>query len=135
MILALLVPLPGCSELSGSADSAVDSNVPASARPVYVPIVARHLQSILKDRFSYDSFEISGLRWVHALAGWNWLACVRFRDHGHPRTYALFIDGDAVVNSRYAVETDSCDSQTFTQFDLVTGELGKATIPPQQPIY
>jgi hypothetical protein len=129
-VVLALAASPGCSELSGSMD-----NVPPATEPAYVPIAAKHLQSVLKDRMFYDAFEISGVRWVHSLEGWNWLACVRFRDHGHPRTYALFIAGDAVVNGRYAVETDACDSQTFIQFDLVTGELGKATIPAQQPIY
>jgi hypothetical protein len=130
-ILALtLVTLPACSELAESSDSA-----PPTAQPPFVSLAAQHLQSVLKDRASYDDFEISGLRWIHALKGWSWLACVHFHDHGHLRSYALFIQDDTVTDSRYAVETDACDAQTYTPFDLVTGVLGRPTAPVQPALY
>ena len=67
--------------------------------------------------------------------GWNWLACVHFRDHGHRRIYALFIERDAVVDARYAVETDACESQAYTQFDIISGVIGRPTAPVQGPLY
>ena len=96
---------------------------------------AKYLQSVLKDVRAYDGFEISGLRWVTTIKGWSWLACVRFHDHGHTRIYAIFIQDGAVSDARYAVETDSCEAQTYTQFDLVSGELGRPTAPMQPPLY
>jgi len=60
---------------------------------------------------------------------------VHFQDRGHLRTYAIFIDGNAVVDARYAVQTDNCGSQTYTQFDLVSGVLGQPTPPVQPPLY
>jgi hypothetical protein len=132
--VAILVPvlaaLPGCSEIALS-----NSSTPPGGQPPYVSLAAKYLQSALKDRQSYDGFEISGPRWVTALKGWSWLTCVRFHDHGHTRIYAIFIQDEIVSDARYAVETDACEAQTYTQFDLVSGELGRPTAPVQPPLY
>ena len=125
-----LVVLTGCSELAQPSEAA-----PPPAPPSYVPLAAQYLLSALKDRTSYTAFEISALRWVDSLKGAAWLACVHFQDRGHPRSYAIFIQNNAVVDARYAVETDNCETQTYTPFDLVTGVLGKPTAPVQPPLY
>jgi hypothetical protein len=127
--LALAV-LPGCSELAQPSETAT-----APEPPPYVSIAAKYLLSTLKDRDAYDSFAISGLRWFDSIKGWAWLACVHFKDHGHLRSYAVFIEDNAVVDARYAVETDACDAQNYTQFDLLTGVLGQPTPPVQPPLY
>jgi hypothetical protein len=129
LALAFVAP-PGCSELAQPSGV-----MPSGPEPPYVAMAAKHLRSVLADRAAYEGFEISGVRWVHAIKGWSWLACVHFQDRGHRRTYALFIQGDSVVDARYAVETDACEPQTYTQFDLVSGELGKPTAPVQAPLY
>jgi hypothetical protein len=46
-------------------------------------------------------------------APWR-LTCVRFREQGRVRSYALFLDGNKIVHDRFAVQTDSCDLQTYT---------------------
>lgn len=129
LALALLT-LASCGELAQTSEA-----TPPGPEPPYVPLVANHLRTVLVNRSFYDGFEISGLRWVHSIGGWNWLACVHFRDHGRPRSYALFIQRDTVVDARYAVETDTCESQTYTQFDLMSGVIGRPTAPVQPPIY
>jgi hypothetical protein len=128
----MLVPvtLTACSELAQPGEA-----LPPDTPPPYASLAAKHLQSVLKDRAAYEGFEISGPRWVHSVTGWNWLACVHFHDRGHLRTYALFIQGNAVVDGRYAVETDACEPQTYQPFDLVTGVLGRPTTPVQPPLY
>jgi hypothetical protein len=130
VLASMLIALPGCSEIALSNNA-----MPPGAEPAYVSLAAKYLQSVLSDVRSYDGFEISGLRWVNTLKGWNWLACVRFHDHGHLRIYAIFIQNDAVNDARYAVETDACEVQTYTQFDLISGELGRPTAPVQPPLY
>jgi hypothetical protein len=60
---------------------------------------------------------------------------VHFVDHGHLRTYALFLQNDAVIDARYAVQLDSCGLQSYTPFDVVTGVLGRPTAPRQPPLY
>ena len=54
---------------------------------------------------------------------------------GHLRSYALFIQDSAIADGRYAVETDACESQTYTQFDVATGVLGRPTAPTQPALY
>ena len=89
----------------------------ASPDPSYRETVASHLKRVLKNYPAYDSFEISDPRWVHSIKGWTWLTCVRFRDQGRVRNYALFLDGNRVVEDRIAVQTDDCDLQTYYPFD------------------
>lgn len=129
-LVASLVALPGCSELAQPSEAAAPP-----VQPPYVALAAKYLLSALKDRTSYAGFEISGLRWADTIKGRAWLACVHFQDRGHLRSYALFIQDNAVVDARYAVETDTCETQTYTPFDLVTGELGRPTAPVQPPLY
>jgi hypothetical protein len=108
-----------CATLSGCAGLAAgDAGVPlASPDPSYRETVASHLKRVLKNYSVYDSFEISDPRWVHSIKGWTWLTCVRFCDQGRVRNYALFLDGNRVVEDRIAVQTDDCDLQTYYPFD------------------
>ena len=129
LALALVIS-PGCSDLARPSEAA-----PPAAQPPYVSLAANYLRSVLKDRAFDEDFRISGLRWVDSIKGWSWLVCVHFQDRGHLRTYALFIQGNAVVDARYAVETDNCGAQTYTQFDLVSGVLGRPTAPVQPALY
>jgi hypothetical protein len=69
----------------------------------YRGVVAAHLKQVLKNYSAYDSFEISDPRWVHSIKGWTWITCVRFRDQDRVRSYAL--------------QTDSCDLQTYYPFE------------------
>jgi hypothetical protein len=121
--------------LSGCGDLPTESVPEAGAPPAYTALAARYLEKTLKDRASDDAFEISGLRWAHTMTGWNWLACVRFQDHGHRHTYVLFMQTDAVIDGRYAVQTDACESQPFTQFDLMSGAAGQPTAVQLEPLY
>ncbi len=131
-LAASLVILPACSELAQSGQAA---SPPPPPPPAYVSLSAQYLMATLKDRFAYAGFAISGLRWVATVKGWAWLACVHFQDRGHLRSYAIFIQDNAVVDARYAVETDGCATQTYTPFDLVTGAFGQPTPPVQPPLY
>jgi hypothetical protein len=84
---------------------------------------------------TYSDLEIAAPRWVHAETGWNWLVCLRFEDRGHRRYYALFIQGDSVVNSRYEILTDRCGAQQYVPFDLMTGTIKSPPPVPQQPTH
>ena len=107
-----------CAALNGCAGLAGDTGMPlAGPDPSYREAVADHLKRVLKNYASYDSFEISDPRWVHSIKGWTYLICVRFRDQGQVRNYALFLDGNRIVDDRFAVQTDNCDTQTYSPFD------------------
>lgn len=111
--------LAACSGLAASNEEAPATGLD----PAYPRIVADYLRSTFKDYASYESFEISEPRWVHALAGWSWITCVRFQDRGRSRTYALFLQSAKVIDGRYAVETDACGAQAYAPFALMTGGL------------
>jgi hypothetical protein len=60
---------------------------------------------------------------------------VRFKDKGHRRTYALFIKGNLVTQSRYAIGTDGCDTANYAPFDLLTGAPKPASSGALDPLY
>ena len=102
------------------SDVAMPQDMPASGvDPGFNKIVANHLNSIFKNRATYDAFATSAFRWVHSLKGWAWMTCVRFDDNGHPRTYAVFIQDGKVIDSRYAVQIDACNTETYAAFDAM----------------
>jgi hypothetical protein len=120
LLMVALLPL---------SDVAVSQEMPTSgADPGYNKIVADYLKGIFKNRATYDAFAISAFRWVHSFKGWAWMTCVRFEDNGHPRTYAVFIQDGKVIDSRYDVQTDACNTQTYAAFDAMgpmrSGVLG-----------
>jgi hypothetical protein len=109
--------------------AATNQAVPESGPdPSYRNVIATHLKTAFKDYPSYEAFEISAPRWVHAFQGWSWLVCVRFQDRGRRRSYALFLDGSGgkVIDARFAVQTDECGTQAYTVFE----QMGGAGLPP-----
>jgi hypothetical protein len=131
LLALILLATSACTEIALPSEAAT----PPADQPAYAALAAKYFSSTMADRTSFENFEISALRWVHALKGWSWLACVHFVDRGHLRTYALFIQNDAVIDARYAVQSDSCGSQSYTPFDIVTGVLGRPTSPQQPALY
>jgi len=113
--LGLSAALSGCAGLAASNTEMQLTGL----GPSYREVVAARLKSVLKNYDSYDSFEMSDPRWVHSIKGPAWLTCVRFRDQGRLRSFALFLDGKSVVDDRFAVQTDDCDLQTYYPFDRV----------------
>jgi hypothetical protein len=112
----LLLPLAllGCS---GVALTQTDAPASAPDPSAFHKLIGNHLKMSFPDIATYESFEISDAHWVHSVKGWTWLSCVRFQERGHVRTYAVFIQTDKVVDSRYAVSTDGCGEQTYAPFD------------------
>ncbi len=130
-LLLAFVVAAGCSSLTASREDA-----PASGPdPASNALVANRLKSTFKDHASYDAFEISDYRWVHSVGGWSWLTCVRFQDRGHRRTYAVFLRGKDIIESRYAVQADGCDTASYVPFDLMTGAARPANAGVLEPLY
>jgi hypothetical protein len=130
-LLLALAAAAGCSSLTGST-----ADAPASGPdPGYNTLVANRLKSSFKDHASYDAFEISDYRWVHSIVGWSWLSCVRFQERGHRRTYAVFIRANDIIETRYAVQADGCDTASYVPFDLMTGAARPASNGALEPLY
>ncbi len=130
LLLAFIV-LAGCSDLGLPKE-----DMPAVDLAAYRVMIANSLKRGFKDYASYGAFEIADFRWVHSTKGWAWLACVRFQDRQHRRTYVWFIQDKTFVDWRYAVQTDACDVQTYSPFDPATGEIKPTAISGEQgPLY
>lgn len=124
--LAALLPLAAVILTSCSGFAAPEPQVPATGPDAdYERVIADYLRSAFKNFQSYDSFEISEPRWVDSVHGWSWLTCVRFSDHGHSRLFATFLQSHKIVDGRFAVETDRCDTQAYAPF----GQLNSGLAP------
>jgi hypothetical protein len=125
LVTAAMLLLAACSAVAVSQNA-----VPAAAPANYGVLVGNTLKSF-KDYSAYSNFEISPPRWVHAATGWNWLTCVRYFERGQRRSYVFFLDGSAVVNSRYGVINDQCGAQQYWPFDPAAGTV---TAPAPEPM-
>jgi hypothetical protein len=116
-LLALAVTLGGCS-----ASEVVQNLPPATAidlpRPNYRRVVADNVRAVIPNVGSLGDLEISGVRLVDHLKGPAWLTCLKVDAHGKPQNYALFIQGDKIIDSRIGIVIDQCYKQTFEPFDL-----------------
>lgn len=110
-------------------------NTAEAATPANYGVVVSNVLKSFKDWQTYTNFEISDLRWVHATTGWNWLVCVRYDDHGHRRTYAIFLNDNGVVNQRYDTLIDRCGAQKYLPLDVTTGAIRQPEPEPQSPLY
>ena len=130
---SLLLPLLllGCSAISSSAEDAPASGPDAS----YNTMVANLIKDSFKEYASYQDFEISAYRWVHSLRGWTWLTCVRYRDKDRQLTYAVYIKAQKITASRYAIQSDACEQQTYTPFTLLGGARSPASGSGLEPLH
>ncbi len=131
---ALLLALAAATSCSSLPVSTTDVP-PSGPDPAYDGVVANRVKSSFKDYASYEAFEKSDYRWVHSVGGWGWLTCVRFQDRGHRRTYALFLRENTIIENRYAVQTDGCDTASYVPFDLMTGAARPANAGALEPVY
>jgi hypothetical protein len=104
----------GCGSLANEVVPTVALN------PDYRGMIAKHLKIALNKAPPDGPAEISDPRWVLSNKGWAWQVCIHFQDRGHQRTYVVFFDR-TIVDERYAVQTDACGTQTYSEFDLGSG--------------
>jgi len=129
-VLALLA-LPECSNMALPQEELPT----ATPDPTYGTLMATRLKNTFSTLPPNDSVEISQLRWVHNISGWSWLACIHLQDKGQRRTYAMFMQGNAIIDARYAVETDSCETPPYSLLDLATGTIRPKGTGGPGPIY
>jgi hypothetical protein len=121
-MLALALALGGCS-----ASEVVQSWMPATTagsvtsladqpQPNHRRIVGDNIKTILPKIDTLGALEISGARPVDHLKGPAWLTCLKVDAHEKPQLYALFLQGDKIVDSRVGVVIDQCYKETFEPF-------------------
>ena len=116
-VLALAVSLGGCSasELVQNWTSPPAADL---SQPNYRRVIADNIKSIFSGKVLEGEMEISGIRPVDHLKGPAWIVCLTLDAHGNPQHFAIFIQGDKIIDSRLGVAIDQCRSQTFQPFDL-----------------
>jgi hypothetical protein len=116
-VLALAVCLGGCSA-SELVQNLPPTPAPDLSQPNYRRIVADNIRTIFPGQALAGELEISGARLVDHLKGPAWLTCLKLDARGKPQDYALFIQGDKIIDSRVGIVIDQCYKQTFEPFDL-----------------
>lgn len=144
---ALAVALGGCSATELIENSTLTAT-PDPSQPNYRRIVGDNIRTIFPNMASLGDLEISELRRVDHIKGPAWITCLKFHaqvnplvgqsapgltknedpvvvpsapsstSSGPPQYYAIFIQGDKIIDSRLGVAIDQCRSQTFQRFEL-----------------
>jgi hypothetical protein len=123
MLLALTL---GACSVSGLLPDWTSVDV-AGPEPAYRFVIANDLKTIVGDPAKAGTFEISGSRRMSSLKGASWLVCVRAQNFPLlPRYYAVFLQGEHVVDSRLSVLIDQCEMQSYRPFDWIAD----ANAPP-----
>jgi len=126
-LAALAAALGGCS-----ASEVVQNLTPAAIdlpQPNYRRVVADNVRTVIPNVGSVGDLEISGVRLVDHLKGPAWLTCLKVDAHGKPQNFALFIQGDKIIDSRIGIVIDQCYKQTFEPFDLAPPAAAKKVGP------
>ncbi len=111
----IALSLAGCSILDVASHPSAEQA--AQAAPAYRRIIAIRIKEILGDPTRAGVMQISGVRRVEYLRGTSWLVCLKASAFLQPRYYAIFLQGDNVVESRLAVIVDGCDRQPYELFN------------------
>jgi hypothetical protein len=114
-VLAFAVTLGGCS----GSELVQNLATPLSdlQQPDYRRIVAANIKTIFPAQAEIGDLEISGVRLVDHLKGAAWLTCVKVDAHGRPQQYAVFIQGDKIIDSRAGIVLDQCYKQTYAPLE------------------
>jgi hypothetical protein len=109
--------LGGCSgsELVQNLEPPPLADLP---QPDYRRIVAENIKTIFPAQAMLGDLEISGVRRVDHLKGPAWLTCVKLDAHGKPQQYAVFIQGDKVIDSRAGIVMDQCYKQAYSPLEI-----------------
>ena len=94
-------------------------------QPDYRRIVADNIKKIFPAQAVLGDLEISGVRLVDHLKGPAWLTCVKLDAHGKPQQYAVFIQGDKVIDSRAGIVMDQCYKQTYSPLETAANVAKK----------
>ncbi len=134
--------------------AAAPARAPNEPQPNYRRIVADNIKGMFANAESLRDLEISEVRPVDHVKGPAWITCFKFRVHvdpavgqsppnstttdpvaaqsapsstanGSPQYYAIFIQGDKIIDSRLSVAIDQCRKQTFQSFDLSSPATSK----------
>ena len=118
--LTFSLVLAGCGA-GHLIESLPEAAVPADlSEPNYRQIVAENIGTVFPNPDGLGNLEISAVRPVSHLRGQAWLACLKIHADEVPQEYALFIQGDKIIDQRMGVVMDRCKQQAYQPFDIAS---------------
>jgi hypothetical protein len=115
-IIVLAVALAGCSASEIVQDLTAPRTADAS-QPNHRRLVADNLKTVFPNQQNLGELEISGLRQVDHLTGPAWLTCLKLDAPGNPQHYAIFIQGNKIVDTRLGILIDQCHKEAYTPLE------------------
>jgi hypothetical protein len=112
------------------------------AQPNHRRIIADNINTLFRNPASLTDLQISEVRLVDHVKGPTWITCLKFQAQPTPaevqsapgptateepaapppapgpQYYAIFIQGNKIIDSRIGVAIDQCRNQIFQPFDL-----------------
>jgi hypothetical protein len=116
-LLALAMALAGCSASELVQNLPSPAVPPDLSQPNHRRIVASNLKSIFPNQSLLGDVEISGVRMVDHLTGPAWITCLKLDARGTPNHYAIFMQGEKVIDSRAGIVIDQCHKEIYTPFE------------------
>jgi hypothetical protein len=119
--------------LAGCSASEIVQNLPPVAlapdlsQPNYRRVVSNNIRAIFPDQALLGDVEISGVRLVDHLKGPAWLTCLKLDARGAPNHYAIFMQGDKIIDTRAGIVLDQCHKETYTPFESFPAAKKPAT--------
>lgn len=126
-LLALATALAGCSASEIVQNLPPPTIAPDLSQPNHRRIVADNIKSIFPNQALLGDVEISGVRMVDHLKGPAWITCLKLDAHGTPNHYAIFMQGDKVIDSRAGIVIDQCHKETYTPLESFPAAKKPAT--------
>jgi len=118
-VLAVVLAVGGCSG-SEIVQNLAPAAAPELAPPNYRRIVADNIKVIFPAQTSLGDVEISGVRPVDHLKGPAWVTCLKVVVRDTPQHFAVFIQGDKVIDWRGGIVIDQCHKETYTPLETAT---------------
>jgi hypothetical protein len=115
-VLVLAVTLGGCSASEIVQNWSPSPAVADLSQPDYRRIIGTNVQAMFPNQAMGD-MEISGIRPVDHLRGPAWIVCLKLDAHGNPQQYAIFLQGDKIIDSRLGIVIDHCHKEAYTPFE------------------
>ena len=118
-VLALAAILCGCSasEIVQNWTAPPATDLP---QPNFRRVIADNIKTIFPNQQPVGEIEISGVRLVEHLKGPAWLTCLKLEARGNTQHYAIFIQGDRILDVRAGIIIDQCHKETYSSFQIPT---------------
>jgi hypothetical protein len=88
------------------------------SQPNYRRVVADNIKSVFPNQATLGELEISGVRPVDHFKGPAWLTCLKLDARGNPQHYAIFIQGNKIIDTRAGIVIDQCHKEAYTPFGV-----------------